>query len=68
MWPALEIFMAAATQWRMSEVGATGLYYEALPMLFKVHKVRKKDRANMLNDIKICERAALDTWSKNRGR
>lgn len=60
--------MACGTQWRHSERGdCLGLRYESLPFLMECHKVKKKDRAEMLNDLRTCERTALDEWSKARG-
>jgi len=67
-WPALCLFMNCNTQWNVGEAGAVGLKYEVLPFLMKCYGVKKKDRADMLTDIKTCERTALDCWSKQRGR
>lgn len=67
-WAPLNVFLHCNTQWVMSEVGAVGLKYEVLPFLFKTYGVKKKDRTDMLTDIKTCERTALDCWSKQRAR
>lgn len=61
------LFMACGTQWRHGDHGVIGLRYESLPFLMECHKVKKKDRAEMLNDLKTCERTALAEWSKQRG-
>jgi len=68
-WPALQVFMACGTQWSIGPAGLpVGLRYEVLPFLMKCHGVKKKDRADMLNDLKTCERTALDAWSRQRGQ
>ena len=67
-WLPLMLFLACNTQWQMTEAGPAGLRYEVLPVIYKTHGVKKKDRADMLTDIKTCERTALDAWSKKRGR
>ncbi len=66
-WPVLDVFLALNTQWQMSDAGAVGLRYEVLPFVFDTYRVKKKDRADMLHDLKTCERTALDCWSKKRG-
>jgi hypothetical protein len=66
-WPALTVFMACSTQWMTGDAGPTGLKYEVLPFLFKTYGIKKKDRADMLTDIKTCERVALNEWGKKRG-
>ncbi|EOY5415860.1 DUF1799 domain-containing protein [Cronobacter turicensis] len=64
-WDAFCIFQACATQWRAGANGATGLDYNVLPWLMKLHGV--EDEAAALRDIRVMERAALNTIYKDQG-
>lgn len=57
MWPAFLTFQAMSTQWRTSMGGITGLDYNMLPWLMKLHGV--EDEATALNDIRVMECTAL---------
>ena len=67
-WPALSIFLDCATQWQYLDGGyAAGLRYEAVKVVMQAHGIRKAERLDMLTDIRTCERAALEAWSRRRG-
>lgn len=57
IWPAWQVFRACATQWRAGAGGATGIDYNVLPWLMKLHGV--DDEAAALNDLRVMERTAL---------
>ncbi|WP_242633963.1 DUF1799 domain-containing protein [Atlantibacter hermannii] len=57
MWTAFLTFQSASTQWRTGMGGITGLDYNVLPWLMRLHGVL--DEATALADIRIMESAAL---------
>lgn len=61
-WHAFTIFSALATQWRVGASGATGLDYNVLPWMFKLHGV--EDAAACMTDIQIMENEALKVMHK----
>ncbi|ASM31294.1 DUF1799 domain-containing protein [Serratia marcescens] len=62
VWPVFEVFRAMATQWRTGMGGVTGLDYNCLPWVMKLHGV--DDEATALTDIRVMEAAALATIHK----
>lgn len=66
--PALELFLAAGTQWRHDRNGPTGLDYAAVEALMRLRRTRKRDRADLLADVQIMELAALAVWAERRER
>jgi hypothetical protein len=65
---ALEIFCALQTQWRrISGLGGTALtgiiYSEAIGYMRELG-LRRVRRAELLGDLRVMERAALETWNK----
>lgn len=58
-WPAVELFAAMSTQWRVGMAGATGLDYAALPAVFDLYDVPKGQRRERMDEIRIMEREAL---------
>lgn len=59
---AFTIFSALATQWRVGASGATGLDYNVLPWMFKLHEV--EDAAACMADLQIMESEALKVMHK----
>ncbi|WP_315902386.1 DUF1799 domain-containing protein [Serratia fonticola] len=57
VWQSFEVFRAMATQWRTGMSGVTGLDYNCLPWLMKLHGV--EDEVVALTDIRVMEAAAL---------
>ena len=58
-WPTVSVFCDMLTQWRVGPTGITGLDYQALPVVFRIRQIRKRDRAEIFNGLQIMERAAL---------
>jgi hypothetical protein len=62
-WPALDLFLALGTQWRIGPLGgALGLDYQGVHAAMRMMKV--KDRAVMFDDLHVMERAALKVWNE----
>ncbi|UWI82944.1 putative tape measure chaperone [Pseudomonas phage Motto] len=51
------------TQWRSAGMGAYGLDYNVLPMLFRIYKIDDEEAA--LNDLRIMESKALEMMQAN---
>jgi hypothetical protein len=65
-WPALLLFSALGTQWRMGMAGATGLDYAALAAVMDLHEIAPAQRRERFDEIRTMERAALDAMARNR--
>lgn len=63
-WQALDVFVALQTQWRFSQIGPTGLDYSALGAVMRLRGVKKRDRADTFEAIRIMESEALDVMRK----
>jgi hypothetical protein len=61
---AANVFIAMATQWRAGMSGATGLDYNALPVVMQLMGVPRKEQSNVFEDIRTMEDAALDEMRK----
>lgn len=57
VWPVFQVFQSMATQWRTGMSGVTGLDYNCLPWVMKLHGV--EDEVTALTDIRVMEAAAL---------
>lgn len=62
VWQSFEVFRAMATQWRTGMSGVTGLDYNCLPWLMKLHSI--EDEAVALTDIRVMEASALSVIHK----
>lgn len=64
LWPehclALEVMRLMRTQWRVGFSGETGLDYAALPIVLRIAGVKRADQAQLLDDLRVMERAALE--------
>lgn len=58
-WQSVKLFQSLTTQWRTSMGGPTGLDYAVLPAVMQLHGIRKKDRADLFDCIRVMENAAL---------
>lgn len=63
--PAVQVFIALGTQWRVGMSGATGLDYSVLPAVFDIHGIT--DRKKAFSDLQIMENEALKTMRENHG-
>lgn len=65
-WPAFQVFEAMGTQWRTGMGGAIGLDYAAIPAVFKLLGVKKKDRPALFDDVRIMESEALAVMAEQK--
>lgn len=70
IWPdnlqAVNVFIAASTQWRTGAAGATGLDYTALESTMRMMGVKRKEHGEVLEDVRVLEDTALDTMRKSQ--
>ncbi|MGQ5721104.1 DUF1799 domain-containing protein [Enterobacter asburiae] len=64
IWPSFLVFQAVSTQWRTGMGGPSGLDYNVLPWVMRLHNV--DDEATALSDIRVMESAALKIMHKER--
>lgn len=57
--PAVNVFIAMQTQWRIGPGGPTGLDYGALPEVFRMVGLRRSDWPEMFGFVRVMEEAAL---------
>jgi len=65
VWPdnvlSFNTFVAMSTQWRTGMAGPTGLDYGALPDVLRLTQVPRREWAQIFDDIRTMEDAALST-------
>jgi len=59
-------FVAMSTQWRTGMSGPTGLDYGALPDVLRMTQVPRREWAQVFDDIRTMEDAALETIRANQ--
>lgn len=67
--PALQLWSAVQTQWRVGMAGATGLDYagvRASPAFARLRPPRRAER--IFAELCLMERATLDEWAQRRER
>ena len=64
-WPVIQLFRQMATQWRIGMNGPTGLDYQTLFLLIDRQELSKEDAAQMFDDMRVCEAAALEALFEN---
>lgn len=59
---AVQLFIDMDTQWRRGGMSGarSGMDYTALPLVFDIRGIPKKQRAQMFDDLRVMEVAALD--------
>ena len=55
----MNTFVAMSTQWRTGAMGATGLDYNALPVVMRLIGVPSAERSSVFEDVRTMEDAAL---------
>lgn len=62
-WPALQVFLACSTQWRVSPAGRLiGLDYPAVESVMRLHRLR--DRTRLFGEVQVIETGALSALNK----
>ncbi|WP_341271533.1 DUF1799 domain-containing protein [Enterobacter roggenkampii] len=64
IWSSFLVFQAVSTQWRTGMGGPSGLDYNVLSWVMRLHNV--DDEATALSDIRVMESAALKIMHKER--
>lgn len=66
VWPenvtAIAVFRAMSTQWNVGMSGATGLRYEALPLVLRLHSVPRAEWQDVFDGVRVMETEALSIW------
>ncbi|MCA1857456.1 DUF1799 domain-containing protein [Massilia oculi] len=57
--PAYDAFCGMSTQWRVGMSGATGLDYNALPVVLRLQGAPRADWQQLFVDIRVMEQQAL---------
>lgn len=65
-WDPYRVFAELDTQWRHGFAGRTGLDYAVVPRTMKRLGVRKKQREDVWQAIRVMESAALDFFDEKR--
>lgn len=64
-WLSFQVFSALATQWNVGPSRAIGLRYEAIPVVLKMGGVQDKEHAQILQDLRVMEREALNLFKNS---
>lgn len=64
-WLAFRVFQNMSTQWNVITGRAIGLRYESLPWVLQAGGVNKKEHAQLLQDLRVMEQAALKIFNKS---
>lgn len=56
-----------STQWNVGQHAVVGMRYEALPVVMDVMRIKKKQRAGLLESLRIMEQEALQVFNKKNG-
>jgi hypothetical protein len=62
-WPALELFLAVSTQWRVGSGGPIGLDYNAVDAVMGWLSI-EADRAALFRDLRVMEQEALKAFQE----
>ena len=63
-WAAIEFFSQLGTQWIVSAGGRTGMNYLTVYAMLDRSGLSKEEAAQMFNDLRVMEYAALEEMNK----
>jgi hypothetical protein len=70
LWPENEelwgLFQACRTQWNIGMAGPTGLSYQGVEIVLRVHGIKPKRQRDVFSKIQVMERAMLSAWSEKK--
>jgi hypothetical protein len=66
--PAVRVWFAVQTQWRIAMDGPSGLDYAVLPAVLGLFGIRKKRRGEVFAALRIMEGETLAVWRERRDR
>lgn len=52
------------SQWNVGMNGVIGLRYEALPLVLKLHGIKRKRQRELFDGLRVMERAAITEINK----
>jgi len=58
-WDAVGVFASMQTQWRIGPAGVTGLDYAGLEGVMRLSGVKKRDRQDVFECVRVMEAEAL---------
>lgn len=65
-WLPLQVFAALGTQWNVGMSGAVGLRYESVEPVMRMMEIKRGDRAELFEALRIMESAALEVMREQR--
>lgn len=63
-WPTVLAFGDLMSQWNTGMNGVIGLRYEALPLVLRLHGIRRKRQREVFDGLRVMERAAITEINK----
>lgn len=66
--PAVRVWFAVQTQWRIGLDGPSGLDYAVLPAVLGLFGIRRKQRGEVFAALRILEGETLVIWRDRRER
>lgn len=63
-WPVLLVFSDLMSQWNAGMNGVIGLRYEALPLVLKLHGIKRKRQREVFDGLRVMESAAITEINK----
>lgn len=67
-WSAAGVMSAMATQWRIGGDGPIGLDYSAIPAVFRLMGISRREWQQVFDDIRVMEDAALKFFAFMRNK
>lgn len=68
-WPAVRVFLALGTQWRMAPMGgACGMDYGPIPGVLVMMGLRRREWPSIFERLRVMEQAALEVIRARRGK
>lgn len=64
-WPALRLFEAMGTQWRVGQAGPSGLDYTAIPATAAMLAITRRNLPDIFPDLRIMEVEALAVMAES---
>nr|WP_258197844.1 DUF1799 domain-containing protein [Pseudomonas capeferrum] len=64
-WPALRLFEALGTQWRLGQGTPTGLDYTAVPLVASMLGIGRHDLSDIFPDLRVMEVEALAVMAES---
>lgn len=66
-WDAVNVFRNMGTQWRFTMNGPIGLDYNALPLVYRMLAIPRKDWPGTFQNLRVLESEAIKVMNENHG-